>query len=65
MALFYNKDMTDAAGINPPQDISEAWTWEEAVAAFQKIQDEGSRSGAWPRRPSATARPASPTGTSS
>ena len=26
MALFYNKDMTDAAGINPPQDLSEAWT---------------------------------------
>ena len=41
MALFYNKDMTDAAGIEPPQNIADAWTWEEAVAAFQKIQDEG------------------------
>jgi len=41
MALFYNKDMTDAAGIEPPQNIEDAWTWEEAVAAFQKIQDEG------------------------
>ena len=41
MALFYNKDMTDAAGINPPQELSEAWTWEEAVEAFRKIQDEG------------------------
>ena len=41
MALFYNKDMTDAAGIDPPQELSEAWTWEEAVEAFRKIQDEG------------------------
>lgn len=41
MALFYNKDMTDAAGINPPRELSEAWTWEEAVEVFRTIQDEG------------------------
>ncbi len=33
--LMYNKDFTDAAGITPPVGIENAWTMEEAVAAWQ------------------------------
>ena len=33
--LMYNKDFTDAAGISPPVGIENAWTMEEAVAAWQ------------------------------
>lgn len=38
LALFYNKDMTDAAGITPPSSIADAWTWDEAMAAFAACQ---------------------------
>jgi fructooligosaccharide transport system substrate-binding protein len=38
VALVYNKDMTDAAGITPPTDLKDAWTWDQALAAFQKCQ---------------------------
>src|SRR5262245_38446346 len=33
--MFYNKDMTDAAGIEPPQAV-QGWTMDEAEAAWQK-----------------------------
>ena len=33
--LMYNKDFTDAAGVTPPVGIENAWTMEEAVAAWQ------------------------------
>jgi fructooligosaccharide transport system substrate-binding protein len=36
--MFYNKDLTDAAGINPPQDLASGWTWDQAKAAFQKVR---------------------------
>jgi ABC-type glycerol-3-phosphate transport system substrate-binding protein len=38
VALYYNKDMIDAAGIKPPQTLADAWTWPEALAAMQKCQ---------------------------
>jgi fructooligosaccharide transport system substrate-binding protein len=38
LAMFYNVDMTDKAGIHPPQTLDKAWTWPEAIAAFQKCQ---------------------------
>lgn len=40
MALFYNKTMTDGAGIDVPSSLDEAWTWEEAQEAFQQCQVE-------------------------
>jgi ABC-type glycerol-3-phosphate transport system substrate-binding protein len=33
--MFYNKDMTDAAGIDPPQAV-QGWTMDEAWDAWQK-----------------------------
>src|SRR5215204_6223060 len=33
--MFYNKDMTDAAGLEPPQAV-QGWTMEEAWDAWQK-----------------------------
>jgi fructooligosaccharide transport system substrate-binding protein len=35
-ALFYNVAMIEAAGIAPPRDLEDAWTWEEALEAFKK-----------------------------
>jgi multiple sugar transport system substrate-binding protein len=36
--LFYNQDLFDQAGIPyPPSDPAQAWTWEEFVAAAQKL----------------------------
>ena len=34
--MMYNKDMTDAAGINPPTGLDDAWTMAEALDAWQK-----------------------------
>lgn len=43
LALYYNKTMTDAAGIEVPDSIEDAWTWPEALEAFQACQQgEGS-----------------------
>ncbi|SRR6266568_1252536 len=36
--MFYNKDLTDAAGVHPPQDLASAWTWAQAKEAFQKVR---------------------------
>lgn len=38
VALYYNKDLTDAAGITPPQTLDKAWTWPEALKAFKTCQ---------------------------
>ena len=38
VALFYNKTMTDAAGIEPPKTLEDAWTWEQALEAFKAVQ---------------------------
>jgi len=36
--LFYNKDLFDEAGIPyPPSDPAKAWTWDEFIAAAQKL----------------------------
>lgn len=33
--MMYNKDMTDAAGISPPDVLDEAWTMDEALEAWK------------------------------
>jgi len=38
MALFFNKDLTDAAGITVPTALDEAWTWPEAKEAMLACQ---------------------------
>ena len=39
LALFYNADMLEKASVAvPPRDLAHAWTWTEALAAFQKCQ---------------------------
>ena len=37
--LWYNKDMTDAAGIQPPREFSKSWTMEQALVAWQKLNN--------------------------
>ena len=38
LGMFYNVDMTDKAGIHPPQTLDAAWTWAQAIEAFKKCQ---------------------------
>jgi len=37
LCLFYNKDMTDKAGITPPKTVADAWTWEQFYEAAKKL----------------------------
>ncbi len=41
--MWYNPDVTDAAGIDVPNTLEEAWTYEEALDAWQKttIDEDG------------------------
>lgn len=39
VSLFYNKDLTDKAGITVPTDVTKGWTWEQAKAAMLKCQN--------------------------
>jgi ABC-type glycerol-3-phosphate transport system substrate-binding protein len=41
--MMYNKDMTDAAGISPPQALADAWTMDEAMEAWVKttVDEDG------------------------
>ena len=34
--MWYNQEMTDAAGIQPPKELADSWTMEEALDAWQK-----------------------------
>ena len=34
--MWYNQEMTDAAGIQPPQELADSWTMQEALDAWQK-----------------------------
>ncbi len=45
LALFYNKAMTDAAGIQPPSELDEGWTFDEALEAWKKLQQDPSGQG--------------------
>ncbi|KQQ08235.1 ABC transporter substrate-binding protein [Rathayibacter sp. Leaf296] len=38
LSLYFNKDLTDAAGITVPTTLGEAWTWEEAREAMLACQ---------------------------
>jgi ABC-type glycerol-3-phosphate transport system substrate-binding protein len=40
VALFYNKDLTDAAGVTVPTSLDEAWTWDEAKDAMLACQEQ-------------------------
>lgn len=37
VALYYNKDMIEAAGIKIPEKLEEAWTWSEYEEAAKKL----------------------------
>ena len=41
VALFYNKDMTDAAGITVPDKLEDAWTWSEFKEAAKALTKDG------------------------
>ncbi len=37
--LWYNQDMTDKAGIKPPQQLAESWTTDQALDAWKKVNN--------------------------
>jgi multiple sugar transport system substrate-binding protein len=37
--LWFNKDVTDKAGIDPPVDFAKSWTMEDALIAWQKVNN--------------------------
>jgi ABC-type glycerol-3-phosphate transport system substrate-binding protein len=41
--MMYNKDLTDAAGISPPEALADAWTMDEAMEAWKKatVDEDG------------------------
>lgn len=39
IALFYNKDMVEKAGISMPQNSDEAWDWDTLIANAKKVQE--------------------------
>lgn len=41
VALFYNKDMLDEAGITVPESLEDAWTWSEYYDAAKKLTKDG------------------------
>lgn len=41
VALYYNKDMLDAAGITAPEKLEDAWTWSEFKEAAEKLTTDG------------------------
>lgn len=41
VALYYNKDMLDEAGITAPDKLEDAWTWSEFREAAEKLTKEG------------------------
>jgi len=49
IALFYNKDYTDAAGIYPPKELENAWTWPEFLEVLKKVtkRDEDGNVQTW------------------
>lgn len=40
VALFYNKNMLDKAGIYPPTTLEKAWTWNEFYEAAKKLTNK-------------------------
>lgn len=41
VALYYNKDMLEEAGIEAPDKLEDAWTWSEYKEAAKKLTKEG------------------------
>jgi ABC-type glycerol-3-phosphate transport system substrate-binding protein len=37
--MWYNQEMTDKAGIKPPTEIAQSWTMEQALEAWQKVNN--------------------------
>lgn len=37
--MWFNKDMTDKAGIKPPEALAQTWTTDQALEAWQKVNN--------------------------
>ena len=42
LCIFYNKDLTDKAGIKPPKSVADAWTWDQFYEAASKLTEKDS-----------------------
>ena len=41
VALYYNRDMLDEAGIKAPDKLEDAWTWSEFADVAGKLTKDG------------------------
>lgn len=41
VVLYYNKTMLDAAGITPPTELKDAWTWDDVYEISKKLTKDG------------------------
>jgi ABC-type glycerol-3-phosphate transport system substrate-binding protein len=44
--LMYNKDLTEAAGVTPPEKLEDSWTMEEALEVWKKTTVDSNGDGA-------------------
>jgi fructooligosaccharide transport system substrate-binding protein len=42
VCVWYNKDLTNAAGLNPPESLENAWSWEEFYGAAKALTKKDS-----------------------
>lgn len=38
LVVYYNRDIVQRAGLNPPRRVAEAWSWDEFVDALQRVK---------------------------
>ncbi len=38
LVLYYNRDITRAAGLDPPERFADAWTWDEFLTALDQVK---------------------------
>ena len=38
LVVYYNRDLIEQAGLNPPDTVETAWTWNEFVAALDRVK---------------------------
>lgn len=38
LVVYYNRDMIEAAGVDPPGRIADAWSWDQFVDALQRVR---------------------------
>lgn len=38
LVVYFNRDLVARAGLEPPQEVADAWSWDEFVAALERVR---------------------------